>query len=570
MKTRKKSQSLPAAASASDSLDLTERKIFERALNEAERKYRDIFDNASEGIFQSTPSGSFLIANTALAYMLGFDSPDKLIKSRTNISLEHYVDPERRKELERRLAEDGFVRDFVHEAYRKDGTRIWISENVRAVRDDNGSVRYYEGTSTDITERKLAESRSAAFANLAQKMSGARTQLNAGQIIAKTASDLVGWDALNLDLYETDSDLVYPMLNVDTIDGKQVDVTPLVSIRKPTARSRRVINHGAELIIRKEPIEFEEDAIPFGDKSRPSAAIMTVPIRHASEVIGLLSVQSYKPRAYDNAGLAVLQALADHCGEALNRIRAEESLYQSEERYRDLVENSRELICTHDLEGRILSANRAAVEILGYDSNTCSREINGREVRDILAPEVRDQFDSYLAKIRGEGVASGLMLVQTRTGEKRIWEYHCTLRTEGVAAPIVRGMAGDITERKRAEAALGKAEQKYRDIFENASEGIFQSTPEGQYISANPALARMHGFASPEELILNRRDISRDVYVDSTRREEFKKLIEEHESVRGFEHRVIREDGSGRRAPSSWSRTRPGWAPRASRRWTTR
>src|SRR6266550_6412417 len=81
MKTQRKSDSLPAAASVSDTLDPTERRLFERALNEAERKYQDIFDNASEGIFQTTPGGSFLIANNALAKMLGFDSPDELIKT---------------------------------------------------------------------------------------------------------------------------------------------------------------------------------------------------------------------------------------------------------------------------------------------------------------------------------------------------------------------------------------------------------------------------------------------------------------------------------------------------------
>src|SRR6266550_6749654 len=141
MKAQQKLDSA-SAAKVSGSLDITERRVFEQALSEAERKYRDIFDNASEGIFQTTPAGRFLIANPAMANMLGFDSPDELIKSRTNISHEHYVDPETRNEFKRTLDKNGFVRDFVHEAYRKDGTRIWLSENVRAVRDDNGSVRY--------------------------------------------------------------------------------------------------------------------------------------------------------------------------------------------------------------------------------------------------------------------------------------------------------------------------------------------------------------------------------------------------------------------------------------------
>lgn len=128
--------------------------------------------------------------------------------------------------------------------------------------------------------------------------------------------------------------------------------------------------------------------------------------------------------------------------------RAEERLRESEDRYRDLVESSHELICTHDLEGRLISVNLWASQILGY-----SREVLvGMDIREGLLPEYRDQFDAYLETIKREGEAKGLMQVRTAAGERRIWEYHNTLRTEGVESPVVRGMAQDVTERLRAEA----------------------------------------------------------------------------------------------------------------------
>jgi len=135
---------------------------------------------------------------------------------------------------------------------------------------------------------------------------------------------------------------------------------------------------------------------------------------------------------------------------------AEEKLAESEDRYRDLVEHSQELICTHDLEGRILSVNPWASRTLGRKLEDLSR----MNVRDVLAPEVRQEFETYLAGIRRDGVARGLMLVETATGEKRIWEYHNTLRTEGVPAPIVRGMAYDVTDRKRAEKELKSSRER--------------------------------------------------------------------------------------------------------------
>ena len=107
----------------------------EEALREAERKYRDIFESSGEGIFQTTPGGRFIVANSALARMFGFESAEELINSRTDITSQHYVEPQKREEFKRLFEENGFVQKFEYQVYRKDGSRIWISENVRAVRD---------------------------------------------------------------------------------------------------------------------------------------------------------------------------------------------------------------------------------------------------------------------------------------------------------------------------------------------------------------------------------------------------------------------------------------------------
>ena len=134
---------------------------------------------------------------------------------------------------------------------------------------------------------------------------------------------------------------------------------------------------------------------------------------------------------------------------------AEEKLRESEDRYRDLVEHSQELICTHDLEGRILSVNPWAATILGY----APEELLRMNFHDLLGPEMRQGFETYLNEIRTRGTAQGRMWVRTRKGERLLWEYKNTLRTEGVAKPIVRGMAQDITERRRAEERIIKGIQ---------------------------------------------------------------------------------------------------------------
>lgn len=314
--------------------DITERKRAEASLSAleetrsaryaAEQKYRQIFENAGEGIFQSTPEGRYLIANPALARMHGFDSPAELIRSRKDISREVYVEPTQREEFKRRLEENGSIHGFEHESIRKDGSKIWISVNAHAVRDAAGNMLYYEGTAQDITERK----------------------------------------------------------------------------------------------------------------------------------------------------------------------RAEQALRESEERYRDLVENSRELICTHDLEGKILSVNRAAQELFGYKLH----EFVGKNIRDVLAPEVREQFGMYMQRILKEGATRGPMLIETRSGEHRLLEYYNSLRTEGVAAPIVRGIARDITEARGAELALRESEERYRELFENSKDAFYVHDINGIYTSVNRAAEKLSGY----------------------------------------------------------------------------
>jgi PAS domain S-box-containing protein len=130
-----------------------------------------------------------------------------------------------------------------------------------------------------------------------------------------------------------------------------------------------------------------------------------------------------------------------------DRVESARALRESEERYRDLVEHSHDLICTHDLDGRVLSMNELPARILGYRRE----DLIGHRIPEMLIPEVRHQFNEYIERIQRDGHAKGLMVLTTRSGEQRIWKYQNTLRTDGVPNPIVRGMAHDVTERKRAE-----------------------------------------------------------------------------------------------------------------------
>lgn len=137
--------------------DITDRKRSEEALRIAEENYRSIFENALEGIFQSTVEGRFISVNPAMAQIYGYDSPDDMMANVTNIGEQIYVDPEARDLFHQQMAEAGQVKRLEYRVYRKEGEIIWIQEDTRSVRDNHGKLLYFEGIVQDITERKRKE-----------------------------------------------------------------------------------------------------------------------------------------------------------------------------------------------------------------------------------------------------------------------------------------------------------------------------------------------------------------------------------------------------------------------------
>jgi diguanylate cyclase (GGDEF)-like protein/PAS domain S-box-containing protein len=139
--------------------DVSRRKQSEHALMEAEKRYRGIFENALEGMFQSSRDGRFLSVNPALARLYGYDSPTQLVAELNDLGRRLYVQPGRRDAFVRIMEQEGSVSNFESEVYRRDGSIIWISENCRAVTDSLGQLICYEGTVESITERKRDEDR---------------------------------------------------------------------------------------------------------------------------------------------------------------------------------------------------------------------------------------------------------------------------------------------------------------------------------------------------------------------------------------------------------------------------
>jgi PAS domain S-box-containing protein len=197
--------------------------------------------------------------------------------------------------------------------------------------------------------------------------------------------------------------------------------------------------------------------------------------------------------------------------------------------YRDLVEHSQNLLCVHDLEGRLLSVNPVPARLLGYSVE----EMLQKPMRDFLSPQYSAQFETYLEEIKRNGESHGLMAVMTKSGEIRIWEYHNTLRTEGSSIPLVRGIAHDVTDRMRAEQTLRATNEQLlrttseqraalrrgtlsRALLDQANDVILVVDPATmRFLDVNEKASTSLGYGRQELLLMTVFDIDVDLNDDS-------------------------------------------------------
>lgn len=156
--------------------EIKDRIRIENKLRESEEKYRDIFENSVEGIFQTTPAGNLISANPALARILGYDSPEQITSVLNNLSTQLYVHPEQREKMIEIIDKNGHVSGCEAEVYRKNGEIIWVSINIRAVKDAHGTLSHFQGSLEDITERRQTDDKLKLAKKIAEEANRAKSE----------------------------------------------------------------------------------------------------------------------------------------------------------------------------------------------------------------------------------------------------------------------------------------------------------------------------------------------------------------------------------------------------------
>ena len=317
----------------------------------------------------------------------------------------------------------------------------------------------------DITGTVRVQARQRAFADLTEKLSSARGKAEASQIIADVTDELLTWDAFCLDLVSTETGEFTKFLSYDIIDGKRCKLSNEAAKPALTPRMLRTIERGSELVLRDKTNSPTNNDGFFGDKSRPSESLMFAPIRRGSEIVGVISAQSYKPSAYDESDLAVFQGLADLCSGAFQRINAETAQQESQERFDLAVRGSTDAIWDWPAPpGDEVWWTPRLSEMLGYEHSELVPSLS--LFRSFLhADDVDQTFEAIDAHLQNQSPYDVEFRLRTKGNDYRWFRSRGQALWDGHGRPMrMSGSLQDITERKqfRMELIQSKIELEKR------------------------------------------------------------------------------------------------------------
>lgn len=344
--------------------------------------YRDLFENAVEGIFQATPDDRLITANIAFARMLGFDTPDELIKHRPNLS-QHFVNPASHHEYRCLLANQGFVRSFEYEAYRKDGDTIWLSNSARARKNQNGDLLYYEAIVREITANRL-EARELMELLTKEQAVRHETEIFRDANIALTQDlsldtvletlleylrKLVPYDSANVMLRGSDATFIIRALmhyehyqNMETTRAIVFDgnVNPLLRRLYVTQQSVLV------------PDTHTEPAWEWKPGAEHVRNWLGVPLVAAGKVIGLYSMDKVEPDFFKPEHARLAETLAGRAASAILNAQLFEQSQHYVRRLIEVQEEERQRIARelHDQIGQVLTAVRINLHAIQDVCNT--------------------------------------------------------------------------------------------------------------------------------------------------------------------------------------------------------
>jgi PAS domain S-box-containing protein len=477
-------------------------------------QYRELVENANSIIYRRTPSGKVTFFNEFAHRFFGY-SEEGLIGKHVVGTIVPEVESTGR-DLRKMIEDIGLHPDRyannINENMRSNGERVWVAWTNRPAYNDKGEITEILCIGNDITDRKKAEDAS-------------RKAEREKSAILDAMSELVI-------LLDTDMKVIWS----NSAMNKQFNLQPHQAEGKHCYEVLHGLNRPCRICPVVKVIETGESCI----------------IDDLSSLDKRWTLRAYPVRDEENNLTGIVEIVTD----ITERKKAEEALRESQQQLADIIGLLPDATFVINTAGHVIAWNKAIQEMTGVNAADMLGKGNHEYALPFYGERRPILIDLVLKPL--EEIEAKYIITERRdivlTGET----YAPALRAGGAyllgTASLLHDSKGnivgaiesihDITARRQAEEALIRAEQKYRNIFENAVMGIYQATPEGRIISVNHAFARILGYGSPEEVTDTITDVARQLYANPDRRSEFLRTIEEQGVVEDFEAQLLRKDGS--------------------------
>jgi len=491
--------------------DIRERKRVERELKEAERKYRDIFNGAIEGMFMNLTDGKPMVVNRALASMLGYESPGDFVSTVKDVALEVWKDPKERQRLLQLIEERGSVRGMECEFKRKDGSIIWVSLSCQRTQGEDPQAHYLEGFVEDINERRQAE---MDLRQSAESLKESQAIGALGSYELEVATGVWRTSAVMDDIFGIGPDY-------------ERSVSAWVALIHPEDRAAMRAYLAEEVLGKHTPFDREYRIVRLSDHEE----------RWVHGVGRLeLNAQGQPVRMR-----GVIKDITE-------RKRADMQLREREEQYRATFEQVALGITHSTFDGRILRCNASFAALVGYTME----EICGISVDEITPP-----VDREACAIVRQRVLSGT--VPSATIERRFIRKDGGLTWGKVTLSLRRDKDGraqhfialieDINALKEAERRLTRvqdelrlSEERYRTAFQTSLDAVnINRIDDGNYVECNKAFLDIVGYTREE--IAGQSSVELGIWVDPQDRQRMIDEMRLHGSCRDLEARFKKKNG---------------------------
>ena len=456
-------------------------------------RFRELVESTSDWLWEVDRDGKYTYVSPRVRDLLGRE-PDDLIGT----PLFDIMPP---AEAERIAA---FFQDILSRAepfehlenvcLHVDGREVVMETSAVPVYGPDGALEGYRGVDRDITDRKRAENLIRIQGELAEALS-ATGKLEEGLRLCLGASlSASGMDCGGIYLVREASGALDMVYHQGLSEGFVADV----SHRDAESANARIVMAGKPTYTQYPQLGVPLDKV---EKREGLLAIAVIPIRHEDQIIGCLNVASHRLDEVPAFSRGALEAIAAEIGSAITRLRTEEALRASEERYRGVVEHSADLVWRVDMDDRITYVSSIALSMLGY----APAELIGEPVSRVLTEESTQRGVARLQQPKNGELGTEALVheltYRRKDGSEFIGELRSAPITDAADKTVgIQGITRDITERKRAEQALRESEERFRSLSDSAPVGIWHTDNEGRVLYTNKRWQEITGLTLAESL----------------------------------------------------------------------